>query len=609
MGVKRNWISREAWADVKAGFAALDRSELLRFENLSVQSKGAARANRESVRGGSPQPPPLAECPPPPLAVVAVDDSARRFGYGLVPFEGACKRCSRHGEAGHASFSLDPLCLRERPMSEGAQGLVDQEERELPIDTTQLSELFDQKSRKTLESDFKKISSKPSLDRGAVPDTVKRFPHCGDLCATRAAPVVLDMQRRLRTELADLIRQLPKATKVSSHDVVLAFVTRHAGVVRCVIAEVAEVVMQSGANSAQQTYVLMDIVEPGGGVGGVLQGARLREQREDMVEQDSGLRTPFIAIVGALVHKVTDELTSDLVIVQGNDQRAVDRVEVHRLWVKQIAGACVEVVKVQERVVQVERPADGGVALQGGPAAAVDSDDDDDASFMRKRFRRGGRAGARRSGARIDPGPLPLQPPGEPYHPPDWIEAELGALLAELGEDFADLQAELDRNDPNLAHSASSESGESAGGNVDDVASAGAAEVAQAPPLAEACPWKEALTRLADSYEREAVLASLGVRITENWDLTTDEPHPKRLGGLYMSWGTTMSAGCVADAHRNCKCLVSIKKTDPLRLELDLVKWLCFGASEGCTVAKHLQAGYDLKIKHGMRPRGPRPDA
>ena len=72
-----------------------------------------------------------------------------------------------------------------------------------------------------------------------------------------------------------------------------------------------------------------------------------------------------------------------------------------------------------------------------------------------------------------------------------------------------------------------------------------------------------------------------------------------QVGQLYRV-GVGRKAFC--RIHDDCVCWVS-RFADPVALEADLIGWLRLGvASPAPSQRDHARAGYDLKVKYGMKP-------
>ena len=597
--MKRNFCDSEAWADVKKEFGQLPAVELGRFEAMSTQSLGAARNHRRLQQQARRPPPQFALADRAPenhggaaqqLAIVpvAVQENA------LVPDNTLCRNCRCLGKA-HVPFAIESFRMASEDahdfdVARCKQPCVD----DLPLPGVVVKALLDDRPRNHFSKEFILATRRPSFDRGSVPETVVRHPHCGALCQTRAAQPVLLMQKALCRKFASYIARLKEPTKVPNYDLVMVFVSRLDDHVVMKFVAVVESVLQSGPHPAQQTFLMLDVLasddQPVSDFDSFV-GLCFTCRRADHVHQAESFR--FKAHRGAFVQQTTDELTASLIAWAGNDQLPASGVEVHLLETRPSHGEHGEddmqwiVTVVQESVVSV-------ASAEAYPVAEVpplaDGDDDDD--FIRRRA-----AGNRVRGDEFDcdnviPG---LQDMG------DWLAADLEAILDGEAVDFVEMQSELARDGQDVEGSSASEPEDVPFDEEQPEAPAhDAIGVVDLSP--NSCAWPDALDRLRHVYGRALVLSCLGLKCSESWDVIADDASLKPLGRLYLSWGTTLSAACKTVGHKNCKCLIRIEHSSYEHVESDLMKWLAFG--QGVTQAVHWDSAQQLKIKHGMVVKG-----
>lgn len=581
MGVKRNYFCSEFWAQVKRDYEALPINELNRHEEASRRSVGAARATRNMLRdhaasGGDDAAPPVGV---PPAEVVNVEDDEGG------PICGVC--CARSCQRPHALPKLSLTSDEKFAFGVSQAGLADGTFTGLPFGANHLEQLlFEGGTRTKLEHQFQQMVSRPSLDRGVVPEKVVRHSHCGAICQTRASPPVVVMQKLLCEKIAKYIRSLGKGVMANKELFFEFEVHEQLGTVRSSYVLLCEGVAQAGIIHPQESYVLLDGYLPPDVMDREVDAVAcvsLAAFREEFVRQES---MPFECSEGIFGHLTTDELTSTLVTSDVSDQVPVNAVVLHRLHVSDNGAGHWKVVKTDKAILRV------ALADAEQAAAAHDGGEgsgDDDAFVNRKR-----------PGPAVHPemaGPEPheeksLQDMG------DWLAADIASLLIDESE-LEVVLGELSRNDPNIEV-------DSASDLDDDDRQPPAAAAANAAPagVVDASPvkWEDAMDTLLMVDDCAAVYQRFGLEKTAESDVQAIGDPEKTLGRLYFSWGTTLSAACRNPAHKGCKCLIRLSDVPPHRVEGDLVKWLAFGQTVGQDA--HIDAAAIIKTKNGMRVRG-----
>lgn len=625
----------------------------LEDKRSSAVEAGEAVVARGALLDATPSAPALGVCDAP--ARGAYEEACGQ----LVPsgLEGNCRVCT---EAAHqaAPFMVRP-CLLEPSESgptpivatsssnssnsntmvnnKGSAGSCAGEVEQSAISVALFESMLAEKGRGGLAAHLRSTSAKPSLGQKGFPDKVIRHPMCGALCANRAHSVALLMQLKLCSHLGRHISAsaAPSKAKIAMLDSVFAFFAESPGSVSATFARLCEGVFRSGASAPEQTYALLDagpFVPPPPLQPSELVGARLSLRRGDCVAQPHA-PDRFRSDVGVLCLLTADELTANVVTIGGDGLKPVDRVRLWRLDCQTFSPSCFQVVAVREEIVVLDAGAAQEIVLAdaGGEAGDGSSGADDDCFLRGQRRRHGRNAKASVAKAKAAPNESRQARRAEPRRPEvvgpaDWLADELEALLN--AEEALELEAVLRRDDPDLELEASESSSASEAGGADDGAggfggaggvggvggsvgeggSSGSTGAAEAVSSTDAsaigpCAWEDAMTTLAEEYDKDTVLNSLGVEFTTQGWQVQPQGGGDPIGRLYLSWGTTMSAACKARGHSGCKCLVRVDKSDATKVELDLVKWLCLGSTGSCTKEQHLSAGQALKAKHGMRVR------